>query len=437
MLSDRLGRRRVLVAGLLLTLVSDALVAVSPGEVVYLAGRTLAGIGLGMTFVAAFMLVMNVASDRIGPALGVYQGVGMVTVLVVGFIGGSLATPNWRLAFLIVPLVALVSALLVLRTVPDVKPIPGGRIDFAGLILVALGTAGFLFGVSHASTALGSPLTWAPMLTGVVLLAAFAWHESRSQDAVFPMKLFRSPVFVVAVLTGIMWNLVSAVLVLQNSNLWQYVLGYTTIEVSFMLLPITACSAVAAFLIGRMLGKGVTPRSLIMASCSMITIGCLLTLLVDKHSKFWIFIPILLLVGVGTTFTAVPQAKLYMDQAPPEDFGPVTSSRMTVGQFGFALGLAGSMSLVSALTLGGVTRKLKDSGVPPSQIGEGIDAVVAYANRGTKPSTEAARQALQAASDSYVSAYVTTMLVTAAIVVAVGIVSWFGLAHEGQPPAEA
>ena len=126
-----------------------------------------------------------------------------------------------------------------------------------------------------------------------------------------------------------------------------------------------------------------------------------------------------------------------MDQAPPEDFGPVTSSRMTVGQFGFALGLAGSMSLVSALTLGGVTRKLKDSGVPPSQIGEGIDAVVAYANRGTKPSTEAARQALQAASDSYVSAYVTTMLVTAAIVVAVGIVSWFGLAHEGQPPAEA
>ena len=112
-----------------------------------------------------------------------------------------------------------------------------------------------------------------------------------------------------------------------------------------------------------------------------------------------------------------------MPQAPPGHFGPVTSSRLTSGQFGYALRLAGSSVLVSSLTFNGVTSRLLAAGVPPSQVGQGLDAGHIVREHRQEPGTAGGRLALSGAKVSYLHAFNTTMLVVAALIVIAGAVS--------------
>ena len=122
-----------------------------------------------------------------------------------------------------------------------------------------------------------------------------------------------------------------------------------------------------------------------------------------------------------------------MSEAPPGNFGPVTSSKTTIGQFGYALGLAGSMVIVSNVTMLGVARKLHDAGVPLSQTGQGLDAVTNFANTGKVTSGELAHQALHAAAGTYFNAFNLTMLIAAFICAATAGASWVLLGRRHLP----
>lgn len=131
----------------------------------------------------------------------------------------------------------------------------------------------------------------------------------------------------------------------------------------------------------------------------------------------------MLLLGLGLPYAVVPSGQMFMSKAPPDSFGAVTSSKTTIGQFGYSLGLAGSMVLVSSLTNGGITQKLIAAGVPPYQTGQGLDAVSVFTDTGVHPSTLVGQQALYAAAGSYAGAFSIGMFVIAGFcMVSAGIV---------------
>lgn len=76
-----------------------------------------------------------------------------------------------------------------------------------------------------------SPLTWAPLLAGLLFLGIFVVVEKRGAHPFFPIELFRNPGFVAAVGMGVAFNLAQAVGILQLANIWQYVYGFSTVEV--------------------------------------------------------------------------------------------------------------------------------------------------------------------------------------------------------------
>jgi hypothetical protein len=130
----------------------------------------------------------------------------------------------------------------------------------------------------------------------------------------------------------------------------------------------------------------------------------------------------------------VASGRLFMSEAPPGSFGPVTSSKTTIGQFGYAFGLAGSMVVVSNVTILGVEHKLQAAGVPPSQTGQGLDDVTNYANTGRVVPGELAHRALHLASGTYFHAFDLTMLVAAFICAATAAAAWVLLGRR-HPPA--
>ena len=424
LLADRIGRRLLLMLALVTAIAGDVLVAVSTDAPMYLAGRVIAGIGLGGVFGAAFAYIRAVAGDRIGSALGQFGAMGGITTMVAGLIGGILVTSSWRAAYLVVPLLCLISLLLVPILLPKEPRLRGGSIDFPGIILIAVAVTGILYGVSQASSSLMAMTTWLPILIGLVALAVFVVVEQRSKHAIFPIYLFRSPVFIAAALTVMVWNLAQAVTVLQLSNLWQYVEHYTPTMVTFGQLPFSVAAIIASIIVGRTLAKGKSPRSRILVGMGLMTLGFLSLALLPHGTTYWTYLPALLLIGFGLPFAIVPSGQLFMSEAPTKSFGPVTSSKTTIGQFGYALGLAGSMVLVSSLTSGGITHKLIQAGVPPWQTGQGLDAVSAYVDTGTHASTEVGRYALQVAAGSYTEAFSIGALVFAGITAITGIIAY-------------
>jgi len=151
-----------------------------------------------------------------------------------------------------------------------------------------------------------------------------------------------------------------------------------------------------------------------------------MVLLAIFHSSgtFWGFLPGLVVAGAGVVIAAVPFGNLILKEAPAEYYGPVTSSRTTIGQFLYSIGFAVSTVMIDKLTVGGTVNKLAAAGVPPQQVGTGLDAVTAYAAKSTTPTTSLGKQALADAVTSYGSAFATTMVIAAVICLAAGVIGF-------------
>ena len=431
LLADRLGRRGVLMAALVLAAVGDLLAAGAPASPLYLLGRALAGIGFGAVFGAAFAYIRAITPpERIAGAMGVFGAVSGATALVLTFLGGALASIHWRLAFVLLPIVALLCLPAVRVLLPVQEPHRDGPTDYPGQVLLALGVVGVLYGFSHASSGLTDPTTLGPLLGGLVLLAAFAWRErasgtgSAGDRRFFPVELFRRPVFLAAVCAGFVYNFGTAVGFLQLTNLWQYVTGLGTLSVSLWQLPFLLSGIAAAVVVGRAMTRGLSAGAVVGIGAVTSAAGFGLLALLHSSTSLWGFLPGSILLGAGVIIASLPYGTLIISQADARFFGPVTSARTTIGQFYYAAGLALSTVLVDRLTTGGTVRRLTEAGVPPTQTGQGLDAVTAFAADGTQPDTALGQQALSAATSSYANGFVVTMLISGVLALVIGGIGW-------------
>lgn len=119
LLADRIGRRLLLLLALALSALGDLIVAVAVDPALFLTGRALAGVGLGAVYGASFAYIRAVVPQgKIAAAMGSFAAFNAVSMIVVSFIGGSLASVDWRLAFIVVPVVTLMSIPAVLAVLP-------------------------------------------------------------------------------------------------------------------------------------------------------------------------------------------------------------------------------------------------------------------------------------------------------------------------------
>lgn len=433
LLADRLGRRRVLMAALGVGAAGGVIVAASPSTVVYLLGQVLLGVGLGAVYGAAFAYIRAVAAPgRLAGAVGVFAATIGLTTLILTFAGGSLVAVNWRFAYLVVPVMSVICLLLVPAILPREDRIRSTKQDVVGQVLLALGIIGFLYGVSELGHSLTSPRTLGPLGLGTLLIAAFFVFEARNPNRFFPVGLFRSPVFVAAVLAGFIYNFGTAVSFLQATNLWQYVTGLTSSEVAIWQIPLVGAGVIGALVVGRLMTRGLTNRAALIIGAILTAIGFVGLAVVHASTSFLVFAGPLILVGAGVVICSIPFGNLFIKEAPPAQFGPVTSSRTTVGQFFYSIGFAVSTVVIDRLTMGGVVEKLTAAGVPATQTGTAVSAVTMYASDDTEPSTALARRALADAVQSYGDAFATMMIVAAVLSIVAGVVAYLLLRRGGE-----
>ncbi len=358
------------------------------------------------------------------------------TVGVFAFIGGSLSGIDWRVAFLLIPIASLTCFFLAPIVLPVQEPVSKGKQDIWGQVFLALGVIAFLYGVSHLGSSLTDLLTWGPLIGGVLLLVAFFIYESRNINRFFPVSLFKSRIFIAALIVGLVYNFGMAISFLQITNLWQYVNGESTSVVSLWQLGLLIPGIFAALVFGRLMVKGMSNRRALLIAGFAISIGMLWLAFFNAATSYWLFLPGLIILGAGLTVSSLPYGNLIMKEAPPAYFGPVTSSRTTIGQFFFAIGLALSTVIIDKITIGGTVDTLTTAGVPPTQIGTALDSVNAYAAQSTAPTTSLGKQALATVADSYGTGFATVMIIGAILSIVGAIIGAILLKADAHPKAE-
>ena len=259
-IGDHLGRKKVMLLGLLVTLAGGLVTAAATNTAVFALGRVLSGVGFAASFGLSFALLRAVAPEPDALARAVAKWLALQTfgVVVLCLLGGYLAGVSWRAAYLLGPVVGILALIWCMKVVPETKVPDAGRLDGVGLVLVAVGLVSALYGVSNAASAgWSSARVLAPIVIGLVLLVGFALQEQRFASPAFPIRLFSDPELLVGAISGIGFNIGNAVIAIQLSLLWQYVYRFTPFEVSLGQLPFIIACIFAASWAGSLVARGV------------------------------------------------------------------------------------------------------------------------------------------------------------------------------------
>jgi EmrB/QacA subfamily drug resistance transporter len=186
-LSDRHGRRAMLLVGLGLFLLGSALSASAQDMTQLIAWRAVQGLGAGALESLPFILVADLYTGRRSASLQAALAGLMGFAFIAGpLLGGVLADgPGWRWAFLVNMPVGLAALVVVMRFLPPALGRHEGRdlpVDVAGIALLTAGVGLVLIGLNQR--------TATPLFAGAALLAAFVAVERRARAPIVPVRLF-------------------------------------------------------------------------------------------------------------------------------------------------------------------------------------------------------------------------------------------------------
>ncbi|WP_250006636.1 MFS transporter [Actinoplanes sp. M2I2] len=248
-LADHFGRKRVLVAGLLVMLAASVACAVAPTPAALIAARLVQGAG-GALVVPSSLALLNGslrAGDR-ARGIGIWAGISTLGTTLGPYGGGWLVDhASWRWVFLVnVPLIA--AALLVLTRVPaDHEQRRPLSVDVGGALLASVGLSGIIFALTSSS--------WPAAVIGVGCLVALVPLERRLRRPMLRLSLFTSrPFDAINVATVLFYGAISAASYLVVL-LCQLRLGYSATEAGAALIPESAVFLVVSPLAGALVAR--------------------------------------------------------------------------------------------------------------------------------------------------------------------------------------
>jgi EmrB/QacA subfamily drug resistance transporter len=323
-LSDALGRKRILVIGLVWFGVTSLACAVAPtGELLVLA-RVLQGAAGALLVPSSLAIIISAFDGHAqGRAIGTWTAWTGTASIIGPLLGGILVdVSSWRFIFGINVLPIVVTLLLLRRIPADVVAENRSRIDGVGAVLGAVGLGGPVFALIEVPRlGIGHPAVWLSLLVGVASLVAFLAWERRTAHPMLPPSLFRYRNF--------SWGNIATAFIYGALSLGFFVLpiylqqvaGFSATLAGFAMLPPTVLLLFLSSRAGALGGK-YGPRLFMTVGPIVGGIGYLLMLMVREPVDYWWqILPGLILFGVGLSFTVAPLTSAILGAPPTEQAG--------------------------------------------------------------------------------------------------------------------
>ena len=434
-LADRLGRKRIFTAGLVVFTASSVVCGLSTSPLMLNLARGVQGVGGAMMFATSLALIAQAFHGRErGTAFGVFGAVTGAAVAVGPLVGGD---HHLRHRVGVDLLREPADRHLRRRPHRDAGAaslaIPNAaRVDWLGLVTFSGSLFLLVFALVRGNDAgWGSTQIVAMLSASVLLIVLFLIVELAQKRPMLDLSLFRRPAFVganavaFAISASIFSMFLYLTLYIQN------VLGYSPLQAGLRFLPITLLSFLVAPIAGR-LSVRVPVRLLLGTGLALVGAGLFSMTAVDAQSSWTALIPGFILAGAGIGLVNPPLASAAIGVVPPARSGMASGINSTFRQVGIATGIAGLGAVFQHSVTQHTTTSLARSG-HAQEI-----AVASHGQLGTLLQSgevgAVAKVVHPAAFDALVGAYrvgftdaLTDILIIAGLIALVGSVLAFAL----------
>ncbi len=344
--ADLLGRRRVLLVGTGLFVVSSLLCAVADSPSLLIGARALQGFSGAIVSPTTLSIITSALPE--GPernrGLGLWAALGGLGASSGALLGGLLTQGfGWPAIFVInAPIGALVLA-LGLRVIPfDLRRSGPRHFDLTGALLVTAGLMGLTYGIVRTNAlGWGSPGVLGPLAGAVVLIAAFVFVEARVAEvplvplSIFKLSRLRAANLIVVLMYAALFSMFFFITLYL-----QQVLGDTALVAGLSFLPMTlsvfAGSSLAPRLVARFGVRAVVSTGMVLAAGGLL----LFTDIRPGGSYFALVLPGGILSGLGMGLSLV-SSTIAATQGVPGTQSGLASGLLNMSRlFGGALGLA-------------------------------------------------------------------------------------------------
>ncbi|WP_020673024.1 MFS transporter [Amycolatopsis nigrescens] len=423
-LSDRFGRRRVMIIGLALFGAASlvATFAASPGQLII--ARVVMGVGGALIMPSTLSILITVFDEtERRRAMAAWSAVAMVGLIAGPVLGGVLiAWFWWGAVFLINVPIAIVAIIAALVLMPESKG-PWQKPDPIGAIHSVLGMTALVWTINELpKDGLASAETLTALIVAVLGLAGFVCWELRTSSPMVPLKLFRDRNFSGGSLSLALVQIGNGGLMLVLTQYLQFVLRYTPTQAGLAFIPM-ALASLTFNTLGATLGQKIGNRALAAAGLTVMAGGFALLATVSADGGFTMPGIALFVLGAGGGLAMPAAIAALMGAVPGEHAGVGSALNDTIQQMGAALGVAILGSVVTTMFAGAMPASAPESA--RHSIGDALGVAAGNRDAGLA----------EAAREGFTSAMSTGFLIAACGVLVAAVLA-FVVMRDRKPSPE-
>ncbi len=438
-LGDRVGRKWVFMAGLVVFGAGSAFAAWSGTPDRLTAARAVMGVGAAALMPSTLSILTNVFTtdrDR-ARAIGIWSGTAGLGVAIGPMLGGLLLVHFWwGSVFLINVPIAAIGLIATALLVPNSKSLHPRRPDPLGAALSIVGIGVLLWGIIEApNRTWTSPLVVGALAASVVIITCFVLWERSTDHPMLPLEFFRNRRYSAAIASLALLLFALLGLFFLFTQYLQFALGFSPLQTGFAIGPIALVLLVAAptsVIVARRFGT----KPVVAGGLLLVAVGLGLLSRTTVHSTYLDAVPSIVLIGVGVGLGLAPSIESIMGCLPASDAGVGSATSDTSMQLGGALGVAVLGTALNIRYQNFMSPLLAHQQIPPS-----IDKLILGSLGGalavaTHVQGKAGEALAAAARRGFVSGMDLGLVVAAAVVAVAGLIVLAALPNRTRPDSQ-
>jgi MFS transporter, DHA2 family, methylenomycin A resistance protein len=348
-LGDRIGAKRVFMAGFAIFTAASVGCALAPDAPILIAARGVQGLGAAILVPNSLALLSHAYPDQKqrGRAVGIWAAGASLALTAGPLVGGGLiALVGWRSIFLVNLPIGLAGLWLSWRYAGETTRSPQREIDLPGQ-LAAIAALGCLAGTIIEGGALGwsHPFVIAGFAASAVLAMLFVWQQRRAPQPMLPLSLFTHRLFALTSLVGLLVNVAFYGLIFVFSLYFQRINGWSPFATGLAFLPMMG-AVLPVNLVAARVSERVGAPATIAAGAVLSALGCLALLGIGPGTSYWAIGAQLTIIGAGLGLLVPPLTSTLLGSVEKSRSGIAAGVLNATRQTGSVLGVALFGSLV-------------------------------------------------------------------------------------------
>jgi MFS transporter, DHA2 family, multidrug resistance protein len=425
-LGDRIGRRKLLMAGGAAFGVASVVAAFATSPEMLIAARAVLGVAGATLMPSTLALISNMFQDtrQRGTAIAVWMSCFMGGMVIGPVLGGVLLEHfRWGSVFLMAVPVMVLLLVTAPKLLPEYRDTTAGRLDPVSVALSLGAILPIVYALKETAKDGVSPVKVLVLAVGVAVGVVFVRRQRELADPMLDLKLFRVRAFSAAVSIMLVGALTMGGVFLLVSQYLQMVAGLTAVQAGLWLVP-QAGAVVVGSLIAPRLARRFRPEFVLGFGMLVAAAGIVLFTQATGAGGVAFVVAGMSIASFGMGPQGVLCTEMVVGSVPPQKAGAASAMSETSAEFGIAMGIAVFGSIGTAVYRDQITVPAE---VPADAAALASDSMAGALQAASTLPGPLADAVLAAARDSFSSGLHTVATIGASIVVVFAVVGMIAL----------